>query len=367
MINDERHEPATDVLNDGGAQIAKELKELLNNLDLHLDESLRFALARNFANYSTSLLNQLGLLHKLPIFRNGTAKLASQFSYELTMVRSVLANQEKVKGILGGDNQSIADLVFAILISDIGKAGPIKSNEGYPSAVIERIFNQAIFTEVHKEWLKNASPDSFPTPMKETIEALPEADRKNIFENGVFFALPIDAYLHVIKQVAFASAKESKELIAKAEELFTLTEKERNFLLLLGVNTEKTPTRSFFTNSHIRFGRLFMSRKGILNAEQKKVVPMALSHHLSQGVLPKGMDVNSFLNDRALLRNTAFLEILDKFDAFYSRFKEKGVDAARASTWKAILGGLNDNYNQYPDFLTSYREIFDEMANAGII
>ncbi len=367
MIDDENHESTADVLNDAGTKIAKELKELLDNLDLHLDENLRFVLARNFANYSPLILNQLGFLHELPIFRNGSAKLASQFSYELTMVKSVLANQDKIKELLGGDNQSIADLVFAILISDIGKAGPIKSNEGYPSAVVKRIFNQAIFTDVHEEWLKNASPASFSDPIKKIIEVLPEADRKNIFEKGIFFALPIDAYLYVIKQVATVSAKGNKELIAQADKFFTLTEKEKHFLLLLGVDTEKTPTRSFFTNSHIRFGRLFLSRKGILNAEQRKVVPMALSHHLSQGVLPKGTDINSFLNDRALLRNTIFLEILDKFDAFRSRFKEKGADAARASTWKAILGGLNANYNQYPDFLVSYREIFDEMVNAGII
>lgn len=366
MINHESFEYPSSLLSEVGTRIVRELHGVLSSPELSLSSELRFSLTRSFAACSPVLLNHLGLLDEIPAFKTN-GKLASQFSYEIAMIKRLLMNEVKVRELLSGDNQLIVDLVFAILISDVGKAGLTENMDNQPSLVIQRIFNQAIFTDAHKEWLKKAKPTDFPDQIRELIEELPETDRKDIFEKGVFFALPIEAYLHVIKQVALGLAKDNQDLTDKAENLFTLTKEEQEFLLSIGVNPMETPTRSFFTNSHIRFGRIFLNDGDLLNHEQKEIVPLALSHHLSQSVLPKGVDIDLFLSDQQLLRKVAFLEILDKFDAFYSRFKEKDREAARESTWKIISNNLSSNYEQYPELADVYKEIFDSMVGSEII
>jgi len=366
MIDYEYFERPSPLLNEVGARIVRELHRVLSSPELSLSPELKFSLNRSFAACSPVLLNHLGLLDEIPAFKTN-GKLASQFSYEIAMIKRLLTNELKVKELLSGDNQLIVDLVFAILISDVGKAGVMEAVENQPSLVIQRIFNQAIFTDAHKEWLKKAKPTDFPDQIRELIEELPEVDRKNIFEKGIFFSLPIEAYLYVIKQVALGLAKNNADLTDKAENLFTLTKGEQEFLLSIGVDPIKTPMRSFFTNSHIRFGRIFLNDGNLLNNEQKEMAPLALSHHLSQGVLPKGTDIDLFLNDQQLLRKAAFLEILDKFDAFYSRFKENDCVAARESTWKIISSNLKSNYGQYPELVDVYKEIFDSMVGSEII
>lgn len=366
MIDDEHRELNEPELNAGGTKVQKELKQILDDSEeLALEPRLKYVLARNFNAYPSVLLNHLSLTDEAPIFKTA-GKSGSQLSYEIAMARRLLRNEFKVKNILGVDDQEIADLVFAILVSDIGKAGPIEvANEG-PELVVQRIFNQAIFTDVHKAWLQQASPLSFPKQMREAISNIPKDDLINTFKNGVFFYLPLDAYLYLIKKVAILHSKQDPELIKKAKKTFSLDQQERKYLLSMDINPATTPTRSFFTNSHIRFGRLFLGQIE-LNEEQRRVVPLALSHHLSQGVLPKGTEIGYFLSDPSLLRQAAFLEILDKFDAFNSRFREEDPSAARESTIRSITNNLKLNYNQYPELASAYRDVFSSMVSLGII
>ncbi len=366
MSMEKSHEFAGHILNDVGAVVAKELDKIINDPEHPLEPGLKFVLAHSFAGYSPIMINQMGLLLEEPKFKT-TGKLASHFSYELSMVKNILINEKKVKELLDGDSQMIADLVFAILVSDIGKAGPMEVREGQPSAVVRRIYNQAIFTEQHEEWLKHTDVGKWPEEIRVLVEAMSEEDRKTVFVKGAFFPLPIDAYMYVVRQVAIDSANGQEDKIREANNLLSFTKEEREFLLAINVDSEKLPIRSFFSNSHIRFGRIFLSREDLLDDDQRRMVPTALSHHFSQAVLPKGMTAEIIMSNRKMLLEVAFLEILDKFDAFYCRFKDAGREIARESTWKLISRSLNFNYPQYPELLETYDGMFKAMIDSEII
>ncbi len=350
-------------LDEGGQLVWTDLKRILLDQSLDLSPSLHAALASEFASYSPALLNQLGLMHDRLIFKTN-GRQDSQFSYEINMVKTLLTRAKEVQTLLQADEELIVDLVFAILVSDIGKTGPEVAKKGQFKSVICRIFNQAIFSNRHKEWLMKAKPETFPPEINRLVMQMPDDDTNSAFKGGFFQSLPISVYLYVIKQVALELAGENQTLVAQAEQLFTISKQEKEFLLKLGIDPDVEQIGPFFTKSHVLFGEDFLSQTGMLNDRQQQFVPIALSHHLSQGILPVSIaGVENLLAHPSMLRQIIFLEILDKVDAFHSRFKDKPLEEARANTWDFINSKLQFNYRQYPDLIKLYQAVFQEMTN----
>lgn len=93
---------------------------------------------------------------------------------------------------------------------------------------------------------------------------------------------------------------------------------------------------------------------------------MAMSHHFSQGNLALTIDRGVVIDDDDWIKQCAFLEILDKFTAYYSRWhgenKQKSVDA----TYNEIVDHLNKNYSDEPQIKGWYQDIFSWMNESGI-
>lgn len=354
-----------DLLKKNGNLIREKLQQLLHSDDLHISQNLSEILSQEFAQYSQTILDQLAIMDQPLIFKTN-GKQDSQFAYEMKMGKQLLNRAEQVKKILEIEDQEVADLFFAILTSDIGKVGP-KTPTHPEELVIGRLFSQAIFSEIHKNWLKRTRPSQLPKAIRELLRQLSYKEISGIFRRGEFKQQPIDFYLHMIKSVALEIAGENQQLKAQAEKIFTLTEAERFVFLSLGTNTRTQAVGRFFTLSHVTFGERFLSLQNVIPKEKKGLINLALAHHFSQGVLPKNMDSESTIADEALMRKIAFLEILDKCDAFGSRFKVEEHDSARNKTWEFINTELRKNYPNHPELISLYRQIFEKMIEEKVI
>ncbi|MFZ5438055.1 MAG: hypothetical protein ACOZAK_03315 [Patescibacteria group bacterium] len=367
-------------LNDYGQVVRSDLFSLLEDQKLLFDQNLLEDLRTSFSTYPSAIFNQLGFLLEKPLLKTHESQ-NGHWSYELSMIKVVLRFAEEIKANFSGDNSFIADLVFMVAISDIGKAGPVlveSSNE--PAAVIRRIYNHCLFTKEHRDWLLACDPASFPEDLQPALATISRettptglSDFDLIFKNGVFFALPIELYLYVLRQVALEKVKNEPKLLEQDPDLgekitatFSLTTLERDFLISIGNDPQAMPIRRFFTRSHVLFGDLFFQRGGFLTPDQASLVPMAMSHHFSQDNLSLLVDREQIITDQKWIKQCALLEILDKFTAYYSRWhgedRQKSIDA----TFNEVMNNLQKNYSDYSHLKDWYEEVFVWMSNVGI-
>jgi len=359
-------------LTDAAKQIRSELFELLTHPDVQ-NTKLSETLKQSFLAYPSSLLNQLGFLTEEPVFKVHEDQRC-HWGYEVSMAKKVLDHLPWIKEFFKADDKFIADLLFMIFISDIGKAGPFEAKDGQPEAVVRRIFNQAIFRKRHQQWLLECDPAKFHEELHESLAQISKKTPENgisdydaIFKNGIFFMLPLEIYFYVLQQVASEEAGENEDLQRKSLELFSLSSEEREFLVNIGKDPKTTPMRYFFTTSHIQFGEFFLQRVGLLNKDQSSLVDMSLSHHFSQGITASLVDLNVVINDQDWIKKVAFLEILDKFEAFLYRWRDQSLEEARKSAYNEIMFQLGKNYPKFPHLKDWYHEVFVGMETNGIL
>ena len=362
------------VLHKAGQQALFDLFGLLQ--DQHLTEinpEVIPLLKESFFSYPPSLFNQLGFLAEEPVFRSQEQQKGHWF-YEKCMAQKALEFSPQIKEWFGEDDAFIADLVFMIIVGDIGKAGPVEVADHEPEAVVRRIYNQAVFHKKHKQWLIGKTPADFPPEIRGQLELLSKetatsgslSPYETVFSRGEFFALPLEAYLHVIQQVSLEEADGDLELQEKAQKLFSLTPEEREYLVTSGRDPQTTPMRRFFTTSHITFGDMYLKQQGLLNEHQLSLVDQALAHHFSQGMVPQGLDVRNVLEEK-WVKVTAFLEILDKVQAGYSRWQGSHAGEVLEKNRSLIETGLAQNYPGMKTLLQWYGETFDWMVQSGIL
>jgi len=368
-------------LSENGRIIRSEFFSLLTDQELQSNQALLETLATNFLAYPNAIFDQLGFLLEKPLFRTQDSQ-TGHWSYELAMAKTVLNFAEILKTKFAGDNQFIADLVFMIIVSDIGKAGPKVAEADHYSAVVRRMYNHCIFGPEQKAWLMKCNPAEFPAELQPALATISKdsssglSDYDLIFKNGVFFALPIEVYFYVLKQTALEKIKaepellqHDPELITKIEATFTLTPEEKDFLKLIDSDPQSMPIRRFFTRNHILFGSLFLRQSGLLNSEQQASVLLAMSHHFSQKFLPLDLDLEVVVNDELWIKKCAFLEILDKFSAYLSRWhgKQGEVPTQSIESTRTEIGAhLDKNYADQPQIKQWYEEIFAWMEEIEI-
>lgn len=370
----EHRESEEKVLHKAGQQALLDLFGLLQ--DPHLSEinpELIPVLKESFFSYPPSFFNQLGFLSEEPVFRSQEQQKGHWF-YEQCMAQKVLEFSPQIKEWFGENDAFIADLVFMIVAGDIGKAGPVEVADHEPEAVVRRIYNQAVFHKKHKQWLVGKSSADFPPEIRQQLELLPKephslespAPYYRVFSLGEFYNLPIDAYLYVIQQVSLQQAGDDPELQEKALRLFSLTPEEREYLVTSGRDPQTTPMRRFFTTSHITFGNMYLKQEGLLNEHQLSLVDQALSHHFSQGMVPSELDVRKTMDEK-WVKVTAFLEILDKVQAGYSRWQGSQPNEVLEKNRSLIEKGLEQNYPGMEHLREWYGKTFDWMVKSGIL
>jgi len=370
----EHRESEERVLHKAGQQALLDLFGLLQDPHLtKVNPELIPVLKESFFLYPPSFFNQLGFLAEEPIFRSQEQQKGHWF-YEKCMAQKVIEFSSQIKEWFGENDEFIADLVFMIVAGDIGKAGPVEVADHEPEAVVRRIYNQAVFHKKHKQWIIGKSSADFPPGIREQIELLPkephslesQAPYQRVFTLGEFYNLSIDAYLYVIQQVSLEEATEDSELQEKALRLFSLTPDEREYLVTSGRDPQTTPMRRFFTTSHITFGDMYLKQEGLLNEHQLSLVDQALSHHFSQGMVPQELDVRK-VTDEKWVKVTAFLEILDKVQAGYSRWQVSQPNEVLEKNRSLIEKGLEQNYPGMDQLPQWYGEVFLWMFQVGIL
>lgn len=369
-----------EVLSENGFKAKESLSQVIEIYRSTNPKLVDFLLGE-MAKYPVRIFNQLGRVMEKPVFKAQDGQ-RGHWAYELTMVERTVACAERLESLLGEINKSVADLVLMIVIGDIGKAGPVLSSDSAESAVVSRIYNQAIFHQAHQRWLMSCDPARFPEELDTAMAQIDKSEPKDgglsswdlVFKNGTFIGLPIEVYLYVLKQVAVQRLNGDANLV---EHLFTLTPAEKRFLRMQGFDPTTTPIRKFFTSSHIKFGYQFLSDLDQFGDEKSELIDLALLHHLSQGELPPNLDVVALIGDEAKLKTCAYLEILDKVDAVFHRgspqvtsgddvARKKAIESAISITQTEIQNNLQRNYSQYPQLVQVYENVLIAMQGAGV-
>lgn len=370
-----------EVLSEAGAQVKQSLFAIVERYH-DSNPALAGLVLAEINSYPDQLFNQLGLVTESPVFKAQEGQ-KGHWIYELTMVERTLVCAEQIKAFFDRDDKFISDLIFMIVVGDIGKAGPVPGDQSSAAGVVSRIYNQAIFHGAHQGWLKSCDPNTFPAELSPALARIDRIEPENggvsqwdfIFKNGAFIGLPIEVYLYILKQVALTKLNGSPNQV---EELFSFHTGEREFLSDHGFNPTTTPIRKFFTASHIQFGQEFLSRDGFLSEERKKMVLLALAHHFSQAELPTGLDVSELLNDEHQLKTCAYLEILDKVDAVFHRGavitggqseeenRQRAIDSAVNIAHTEIQTNLSRNYPNQEKLKEVYALVIVAMKDAGV-
>lgn len=370
-----------EVLSENGAQVKNSLFAIIERYQ-DSNPVLAELILAEVKSYPDQLFNQLGLVTESPVFKAQEGQ-KGHWIYELTMVDRTLACAEKIKEFFDRDDRFISDLVFMIVVGDIGKAGPVPGDQSAAAKVVSRIYNQAIFHGAHQAWLKSCDPSTFPAELDQAMARIDKNEPEGggvsqwdfIFKNGAFIGLPIEVYLYILKQVALTKLNGQPHQV---NDLFSLQESERAFLSEHGFNPTTTPIRKFFTASHIQFGQQFLTREGFLSEERRRLVVLALAHHFSQAELPNGLKPDDLLNDEHQLKTCAYLEILDKVDAVFHRgtivasgendeeTKQKAIDSAVNIAHTEIQTNLSRNYPNQERLREVYTLVIVAMKDAGV-
>ena len=294
----------------------------------------------------------------------------SHWGDEMRMMRVVGERRTAIDEWLG-ENYSIR-LQLYISLSDIGKVGWTQYEAGAPSSVVARIYNDAIFSNVHSEWIQTylpsltengeltQTPHQFPPEIQALISDLAKDSAKYsaIVGFGLFHQLPIRLALYIFNQV---SGESNGIEISAAEE---------KLLLEKGFDFSITSMGEFWTQSHLQFGNEYLMQSA-MTSDQKLLGLVALTHHFSQRppFMRQEMSdlVATILTQDKSIMVTAFLEILDKVDAIYYRGNKASVAEAMTTIREAIHRYLASNYPEdYQRLGDIYDSVFASMEDIGV-
>lgn len=413
-------------------------KETLPHLQTSFSQELEKLLGTEFADWALTLpkeiFQQIEALHQPSILNNKNEN--NHWQYELNMVRAVCELRREILLFFNVPEsgpeytQFMQELLFMIIISDIGKAGPEKYSEKKPSAVAARIYNNVILENKHGEKIKEVgikelfskSSEQFygstvitqrvrqiiyqisgskKKSFREFAAAITNSQKSNttlisemseqlqeILEGGKVRSLPIELALIVARKIAITELIESEQngqklgirkkrkQITQIRKTFSLTDAEKQFLDSHGFATDTRPIGDFYSQSHIQFGKQFLFSLNLTGRLRNRAL-LGLKHHFVQGVLPDSRENNALFirrskTDPNILRDlkiVAFLEMLDKVEASVHRppYGNPFTGENPEKFMQAIKQNLKTNYTKNHEYLASvYEEVFTAMQNMGI-
>lgn len=326
------------------------------------NESLVVYLKEQYPEVTPEVWDQLEGLNQLPIevSLSPDPQLATEphthLSYELEMIRIVLAFQAHLEQFFFGDNDTpvsfgsfelhraelIRGLVYMILLSDVGKAGSRHLSPEAPAPVLNLYTHVIMTPERHGNWLKQHPPSTLPPDLETTIATVQnQGTMDQVFLAGNFSLAPIRLALHSAAEVFKETFPEATpEQIA----LFEVNETTITALTDLGMSLDTTQMREFWTRAHLQCGQEFFTTEAV-PPTHKGLASLALLHHHSQGADPEGLDTSTFTDPRALAV-VAFLEFLDKADANCHRSQQKDLELLVKVTENMVMPAIRTRNNQ---------------------
>ncbi len=420
-----------ELLEDKGLRSKNKEKKPWLDLQTGFAEELGKTLGAEFEVWVKSLpeeiFKQISALHRPSMLNPDQNR--NHWKYELNMIRSIVPLKEEVLDFFEVDANAkiefLKELFFMIIISDIGKAGPVLLNSRNSNAVVPRIYNNLILESKHgnavREICERALDDSKASEVvaepsekrkirsalrsilrinsglrRKTIRSLFQRPRiinastagalqsqlELFLEKKQATAMPIELAMIVAREIAESETEDQsqKERIARC---FRLRRGEARFLKRYGFDVKTTPISKFYTEAHIVFGRDFLrSLASKLGNRLMNRAMLGLRHHLAQGAYPDpDEEIMSFiarskesLPERRDLKIIAFLEILDKVEAAIHRPGSTNPFASEDPEvfLRAINKHLIDNYSngvsgdQSTYLFSIYQEVFAAMQQMGI-
>ncbi|GIK84249.1 MAG: hypothetical protein BroJett025_08710 [Patescibacteria group bacterium] len=406
----------------------EETSSKFSDIQLTFAKELEELLGPEFSQWALSLpkdiFHQIDVLHQPGLLNSD--QLQNHWDYELNMIKAVISHRNEILQLFEVEEvkstEFLQDLIFMIVISDIGKAGPINYNPKHAAAVVPRIYNNLILEGKHGKSVKEIGIKTlFAKKVYGSTEVTKEIRRiifkisgvksvrflrriifgrdstnesvleglsprvKEILKQGNVRALPIELAFIIAREIAIQevldstqSDREKTQRIQEIKKCFVLSRAEKVFLLQQGFKPDTEPIGNFYTNSHIIFGKKFLFTKSLgLNEHFRERAKVGLRHHFVQGAFadsPKKME--EFIRaskidarEKRDLRLVAFLEMLDKVEASLHRPAAgnpfTGEDPQKFLV--AIESNLKQNYQNNWEYLFSvYKEVFESMQQIGI-
>ncbi len=393
-------------------------------------EELGRSLGPEYGNWVQSLpqeiFEQIEALHQPGILNPDQQK--NHWDYELNMIRAIVSQKSEILQQFGvtkvQEQDFIKELLFMVMISDIGKAGPKQYDANSPEAVVPRFYNNLILEKKHgkkvseigiQELFQKSSDNAYGSTKvtqrvrkiiykisgvksvkqfadlvlntnfvnQDLLAQLPEQVRA-ILVRGEVLSLPIEFALIVARKIAITeilelqiSNSEKRKKIGAINKCFQLSSSEKKFLLSQGFDVETTPIGNFYSNGHINFGKEFLLSPELkLNARLQNRALLGLRHHFSQGVFPDSREeIVTFISQakkdisaRKEFELIAFLEILDKVEAAFNRSQEpRTQETLNNILYKRIIPNVKTNFPQEQTFLIEvYSTVFSKMQKMGI-
>ncbi len=359
---------------------------------------------------------QIEALHQPSILNPDQNK--SHWKYELNMIRSVVAVKDAVLQFFevdeGKETEFLQELIFMIIVSDVGKAGPRLYNPKHAASVVPRIYNNLILEKKHGEavreicmqalfnekvfdeqkttWdinriLRKNSGFFSIAPLKRIFSKFGSKDKWKreklkpqlaaFLEEEKALSMPIELAMIVARQIARSETDD----ISKREEIgecLKLGRNEITFLNKNGFNVETTPIGFFYSKGHIVFGKEFLlSLEPKLGERLTKSALLGLQHHFVQGVsIYSTEEVTVFIERsktevslRRDIKMIAFTEMLDKVEAAMHRPSSTNPFSLEDPKifLEAIKKSIEANYSEHAEHLFSiYQEVFIAMRQMGI-
>lgn len=235
-----------------------------------------------------------------------------------------------------------------IMMSDIGKAGGEAIIKGQEEPVVARLYTDLFLDGRHGDWIKSHQ--------ERAKVLMPESDIPLPIN---FLKAPISLTLEAAQNVAMEHRESIPEEDIKKR--FSLTEAEREELRTIGFDPDTTSMGTFFTSCHISEGEKFLlDVKTGLPDSQKIAAILGLSHHFTNGVLPKEF-TNVNISDPSVYKMIAYTEILDKVHAFIKRSRmtpEKSFEITRSTLRHNLAANKSVIPNCPPYIEDLYEETF---------
>lgn len=335
-------------------------------------------------NLPQEIFQQIEVLHQPSVLNPN--RESNHWDYELNMIRAITKVKEKVLQFFEIDSDDSSDflkeLILMIVVSDIGKAGPIQYKALHAAAVVPRIYNNLILESKHGEAVRaiceQAVGDTKKRPGKgdvKDLETLAEVMtmthiKRILRRTGNFFsivelrklfsiyhwwedthererlnaqltaflvhqnatAMPIELAMIVASKIALQDVNGQQTILSSSakdiQACLQLRRNEIQFLKKYGFDTETTSIGYFYSKGHVVFGKEYLlSLKSKLSERLLNRSLLGLQHHFVQGVSPDSKEevmqfVESSKTNNLLKRDLhliAFLEMLDKVEAAMHR------------------------------------------------
>ncbi len=280
----------------------------------------------------------------------------THLSYELNMARIVLAHAKDIEAFLFATNpepisfgavtitreEVIQKLVYMIIISDVGKAGPSPVSDTKENPILSIYTNVILTPETHGQWLKQQTPATFPpelTTAVATVTSNPELE-KQVFGAGNFAMAPIRLALYCGQQAFAQNYPDFTQYLP----LFEWDEKKEAAIRSLGFDPDVTPMKDFYTKAHLLCGEEFFKSDAI-PPHLRHIAQLALLHHFAQNVGPRNLDGITFEDPRAI-QLIALTEILDKSDAIANRAQQVTPQVHSLLTRNSVMPRILEKNNQ---------------------